>query len=411
MFKLVFVLVVIFESLWELILLSLNVRYSTSKNSRIPDVLKDKISEEDFEKSKRYLKDKTFLEYVSILVKLFVTLIFIYVGFPYLERLAINLSNSTIIQGLIFFGIYGLISFLVNLPFKIYSTFVIEEKYGFNTMNSKTFVIDLVKTIFVSVILFTPLISLLLWVLSIDQNWWWKVSLGYILFQIILTLLYPVFIAPLFNKFTPLEDEKLKDEINKLLKKADFNVSNIYVMDASKRTKKQNAYLTGIGKSKRLVLYDTILNYSTEEILAIVGHELGHNKRKHIPKLLLVISVFYTFMFYLINIVYNYLLNNNVFGIKMSYTAFMYSFIFIGSVMFFAMPVINFLQRKFEFEADNYSAKLLGTPDYFISSLKRLVKENLSNVNPLPLYKIWHYSHPSPEERIKNLLKIKKVKN
>jgi len=408
MFKLIFVVIVLLESIWEMVLLLLNVKYSTSKDAKVPEVLKDKISGEDFEKSKTYLKDKAKLESVSILVKLFLTLFFIFVGFPYFEKFAITISNSTIIQGLIFFGIYGLISFLVNLPFKIYSTFVIEEKYGFNTMNGKTFLIDSIKNIIVAIILFTPLIILLLWILGIDQNWWWKVSLGYIVFQIVLTFIYPIFIAPMFNKFTPLKDEKLKDEISKLLKKADFDVSNIYVMDASRRTKKQNAYLTGFGKSKRLVLYDTILNYSTEEILSIVAHELGHSRKKHIPKLLVIISVVYTFMFYLINLVYNYILNNNVFEIKMPYSAFMYSFIFISSVIFFAMPIINFLQRKFEFEADSYSAKLLGTPEYMISSLKKLVKENLSNVNPYPLYKIWHYNHPSPEERINYLLKMKK---
>lgn len=411
MFKLIFVSIVLLESVWEMVLLLLNVKYSTSKDAKIPEVLKDKILNEDFEKSKNYLKDKAKLETLSIVIKLILTLFFIYAGFPYFEKFATTISNSTIIQGLIFFGIYGFINFLINLPFKIYSNFVIEEKYGFNTMNGKTFLIDSIKDIIVSIILFTPLIILLLWILEIDQNWWWKVSLGYIVFQVIMVFIYPIFIAPMFNKFTPLEDEKLKDEISKLLKKADFDVSNIYIMDASRRTKKQNAYLTGFGKSKRLVLYDTILNYSTEEILSIVAHELGHSKKTHIPKLLVVISVIYTFMFYLINHVYNYILNNNVFGIKMQYSVFMYSFIFISSVMFFAMPIINFLQRKFEFEADSYSAKLLGTPDYLISSLKRLVKENLSNVNPNPLYKIWHYNHPSPEERINYLLKLKKHGN
>jgi STE24 endopeptidase len=408
MFKFIFLFIVVFEVLWEEILLVLNLKYSTSKNASVPEVLKDKISDEDFERSKRYLRDKTLLESFSQLIKLGVTLILLLYGFPFLENVVLSFSNSIIIQGLLFFALYGLITFLVNLPFNIYSTFVIEEKYGFNKMNAKTFVVDIIKSFVVSIILFVPLISLLLWILSVDQNWWWKVSIGYILFQVILTLIYPIFIAPIFNKFTPLEDEKLKEEINKLLKKAGFNILSIYVMDASKRTKKQNAALTGIGKSKRIVLYDTILDYSTEEILAIIAHELGHSKRKHIPKLLTIISVLYTVIFYLVNVVYNYILSSNLFGINMSYTAFTYSFIFISSVVYFAIPIINFLQRKFEFEADGYSAELLGTPEYLISSLKSLVKENLSNVNPLPLYKVWHYNHPSPEERIKNLLKLKK---
>lgn len=174
-------------------------------------------------------------------------------------------------------------------------------------------------------------------------------------------------------------------------------------MNASKRTKKQNAYLTGIGKSRRLVLYDTILNYPEEEILAIIGHELGHNTKKHIPKLLITSSIFYTFMFYLTNVVYNFIKNQHIFGVRKAYSLFIHAFLFITSILYFITPILNYLQRKFEYEADKYSAKLLGTPEYMISGLKRIVKENLSNLNPLPIYKIWYYSHPSPEERIKKL--------
>ena len=150
-------------------------------------------------------------------------------------------------------------------------------------------------------------------------------------------------------------------------------------MNASKRTKKQNAYLTGIGKSRRLVLYDTILNYPEEEILAIIGHELGHNTKKHIPKLLITSSIFYTFMFYLTNVVYNFIKNHHIFGVRKAYSLFIHAFSFITSILYFVTSIFNYIQRKFEYKADKYSLKLLGTPEYMISSLKRIVKEKLSN--------------------------------
>lgn len=403
MFYILFLIVVILESLWDLVLNTWNMQYSTNPASKIPEVLKDKISQKDFEKSKRYLKDTTQVKIVKTIITLTTTLIFIIWGFPYLEKLVSRFTNSIILQGLLFFGLYWLINFIITLPLKIYSTFVIEEKYGFNTMTGKTFISDTIKNLILYIVLFAPLLSLLVWVLSIDQNWWWKVSLVVVLFQVFLTWIFPIFFAPLFNKFTPLEDEQLKKKINKLFKDANFKVSKIFVMDASKRTKKQNAYLTGIGKSRRLVLYDTILNYPEEEILAIIGHELGHNTKKHIPKLLIISFIFYTSMFYLTNVVYNFIKNQHVFDVSKPYSLFIYAFLFITSILYFITPILNYLQRKFEYEADNYSAKLLGTPEYMISGLKRIIKENLSNLNPLPIYKIWYYSHPSPEERIKKL--------
>ncbi|SHH28642.1 M48 family metallopeptidase [Thermosipho atlanticus] len=406
MFYIIFLFVIVFEAIWEVVLGIWNMKYSTSSTS-IPEVLKDKISEKDFERSKKYLKDTTRVKVASIILNLILTLVFIFWGFPYFESLVSKISNSVILQGLIFFGIYWVINILVNLPIKMYSNFIVEEKYGFNTMTYKTFIADTIKNMVVSIVLFTPLIALLIWILKVESNWWWKVSLVFIAFQLFVTMIYPIFIAPIFNKFTPLEDGELKKKINKLLKTAQFKVSDIYVMDASKRTKKQNAYLTGIGKSKKLVLYDTILDYSQEEILAIVAHELGHNVKKHIPKLLIIVSIFYTLMIYLVNVVYNYILSYHVFNVSKPYSVFIYAFIFISSAISFIVPIVNYIQRKFEYEADAYSAKLVGTTDYLISSLKRLIKENLSNINPLPLYKIWHYNHPSPEERIKRLYDLK----
>jgi len=321
-------------------------------------------------------------------------------GFPYFEKFVSSLTKSYILQGLLFFGIFSLINFLLSLPFNIYSIFVIEERYGFNTTTPKIFITDIIKSIIISIILGIPLLSLLLWIIESDPNWWWKFTLVVIIFEIFISWLYPVVIAPLFNKFYPLEDEKLKEKILSLFGKVHFKVSNIFVMDASRRTKKVNAYLTGIGNSRRVVLFDNIMSYSHDEILSVLAHELGHHVKKHILKLITVSSLYYIAYVYLTFLLYKSLLISSAFFVGKSYSIILYAFIFISSISYFITPLINFISRKFEYEADNFSKELLGTSKPLIDSLKRLIKENLANLNPLPLYRIWYYSHPSLEERI-----------
>ncbi len=404
-FVTLFLIVIVFKTIWEIVIDYINLRYSTGPDAKIPDILKDRISVEDFEKSKKYLKDTTYFGIVGSLVSLTVDIVFVLKLFPVLEH-ALSGKWSLSIQALLFFGIYTLIDYLVGLPFSIYSTFVIEEKYGFNTTKPRLFFKDQMLNVLLTVLLGIPVLLVLMWLLSYPI-WWWQVSLFAIALVVFISFVQPVLIAPLFYKFSKLENEELERKLRDLLEKAKVKVPNIYKIDASKRTKKQNAYLTGIGKSRRLVLFDTILTYSDDEILAIVGHELGHHVRRHIPKLILTNSVYITLILYLTNLVYDFIKANNVFGVSQPYTVFLYALMFITSIIFFAEPLINYFSRKMEYEADEYSAKLIGSPEPLISSLKRLVKENLSNPNPAPIYKIWHYTHPAPEERIKRLAELK----
>ncbi|ABR30229.1 peptidase [Thermosipho melanesiensis] len=404
MFFYIFLIVFLLNTIWDTVLSIWNVNYSSRKTT-VPEVLRDRFSEEYLKNSSMYLKDVTMVNVILNLINTLISLIFIFWGFTYFENFVLKITDSLILQGLFFFGIIWIIYKILSLPTEIYRNFVIEARYGFNTMTPKIFVSDFLKSLLVTAILFIPLISFLLWILETDNNWWWKISIFFVGFQLLMLLIYPLYLAPLFNKFTPLKDEKLKEKIKDILKKASINISEIYVMDASKRTKKKNAFLTGMGKSRRLVLFDTILNYPEEEILAIIAHELGHYKYKHIPKLLGLNLIFYTFVFYLVNLVYNYLAKGNIFNVSQPYSLFVYSFLFIESLIFFMLPLLNYLQRKFEYQADEFSAKVIGSK-YMISSLKRIIKENLINLNPLPLYKIWHFNHPSPEERIKKLLQF-----
>ncbi|PMQ00866.1 MAG: peptidase [Dictyoglomus sp. NZ13-RE01] len=400
MFFYIFLFVFLVKEIWELVLDVWNKNYATSPNAKIPEIFKDIITEEDFEKSKKYLIDRTNLGVISHIVDIILSVVLIIWGYPYFEKLVSSLTSSYILQGLLFFGILGLINLIISIPFDVYSTFVIEEKYGFNTTTPKTFITDIIKSILVAIILGVPLLSFLLWIIETDPNWWWKFALVVIVFEIFISWLYPMIIAPLFNKFYPLEDQELKEKILSLLEKAHFKISKVFVMDASRRTKRVNAYLTGIGNSRRVVLFDTILSYSHEEILAVLAHELGHNVKKHIPKIIILSSLFYTAYIYFVYFLYKSPLISQAFSVEKNFTLIVYSFIFVSSIAYFISPIINAISRKFEYEADRFSKELLGTPKPLISALKRLVKENLSNLNPLPLYRTWYYSHPAPEERI-----------
>jgi len=405
-FVVVLLSVIILKALWEILLDIWNLRYSTNPSARIPDVLKDKFSQEDFERAKSYLKDRVLFGTFQKLTSLVVDLILLLNVFPYLDKVLSGKGN-TILQALIFFGIYELIDYLAGLPFKVYSTFVIEQKHGFNTTTRKTFLKDQILGIILTVVIGAPIVAIMMLLLTNFKIWWWQFSILFIALMLFMMIIQPLFIAPLFYKFTELDDEELREKLKKILDKSGVKVPNIFKMDASKRTKKQNAYLTGIGKSRRLVLFDTILSYNHDEILSVVAHELGHHVKRHIPKLLVINSLLVLFILYLTNILYNFILDTKILGLTQPYTAFIYSYIFIISLFFFLEPIVNYLFRKMEYEADEYSAKLLGTSKPLISSLKRLVKENLSNPNPLPLYKIWHYNHPAPEERIKHLEELR----
>jgi STE24 endopeptidase len=228
-----------------------------------------------------------------------------------------------------------------------------------------------------------------------------------IVFQLLSIWLYPAIIAPLFNKFTPIKDDNLKSEIFDIAGKARFSLSNIFIMDASKRSKKANAFFSGLGKTKKLVLFDTLANYPREEVCAIFAHEVGHFKKKHILKMILINTLLTFIYIYLTYLLFRSGILQSVFNINREYTLLIYSFLFTSSLIYFLNPILNTMLRSYEFEADKFSFQMIGTPIPLINGLKRLIKENLSNINPLPLYALWYYSHPGPEERILALMKYK----
>jgi len=312
--------------------------------------------------------------------------------------------------GLLFFVLLSIITHLFRLPFSLYDTFVIENHYGFNTMTFKIWVLDLLKGIAISAALGGLVLWLLLVLVVHGGTLWWVwawVLLG--LFELLLLWLFPLVIAPLFNKFDPVEDTDLKRQIEALMEKVGLRVRGVFRMDASKRSKHTNAYFTGLGRSKRIVLYDTLLtSHTAREILAVLAHEIGHWKKRHVLKQLLLAEGVSLAGFYAVGKFLKWEILYEAFGFQEA-VPFVGLFLIgtcAGLVGFFAQPLESIISRWFEREADDFAVNLVKGADPLCQSLKRLAADNLSNLNPHPLYAWFYYSHPPLVERISRLRKV-----
>ena len=295
---------------------------------------------------------------------------------------------------------------LVNMPVGLYKTFYIEEKYGFNKSNLGLYLKDSLLSLILGILIISVLFSTFnILFITYPDYWWLYIWIVYILFNIFILYAYPIFIAPLFNEFKKLSDTAIIEVVNNLSKKTNFSVSNIYVMDGSKRSAHSNAYFTGVHKSKRIVFFDTLLTMLTpNEVEAVLAHEIGHYKKNHILKSMLMSLVFSFLAFY---IIYNLTLLDSLFiGLQIDANSpgelIIFFSLVIPSVLFFLNPLFSSLSRKNEFEADNY-AKNFSDRNNLISSLKKLYKENLTILKTSPLYSKIYNSHPTVFERINNL--------
>ncbi len=295
---------------------------------------------------------------------------------------------------------------LVNMPVGLYKTFYIEEKYGFNKSNLGLYLKDSLLSLILGILIISVLFSTFnILFITYPDYWWLYIWIVYILFNIFILYAYPIFIAPLFNEFKKLSDTAIIEVVNNLSKKTNFSVSNIYVMDGSKRSAHSNAYFTGLHKSKRIVFFDTLLTMLTpNEVEAVLAHEIGHYKKNHILKSMLMSLVFSFLAFY---IIYNLTLLDSLFiGLQIDANSpgelIIFFSLVIPSVLFFLNPLFSSLSRKNEFEADNY-AKNFSDRNNLISSLKKLYKENLTILKTSPLYSKIYNSHPTVFERINNL--------
>nr|HPO50755.1 M48 family metallopeptidase [Spirochaetota bacterium] len=299
---------------------------------------------------------------------------------------------------LLFFGTYFTIIFLVGIPFNLYFNFMVEKKYGFNNMTLKIWILDSIKELIISFVFGTILLLPLTFLLYTFPSFWFVPVWGFlIVFSLFVQIIYPTIIAPLFNKFEPLKNEELKLKIENLLKECGFESSGLFEMDASKRSSHGNAYFTGFGKSKRIVLFDTLLKRHTdEEILAVLAHELGHFKHKHILKSLVVSSAFSLIGFFLANLFIDAKIIYDTFGLDQNAKIiglFLLSILFTP-ISFFTTPFGAFFSRKNEYQADAFSKEKMKDPLPLINALKKLNVDNLSSLYPHPLYAWFYYSHP-----------------
>ncbi len=407
-FTILYIALLTLEFLTVFTLTSLNINSVIKNRESIPLLFQSLISKESYSKSIKYTLRK---EHFSILRLIFSTLFSVIILFSgFLGKiesvLSSYISNSTI-YGILFIGIITFILSISEIPFSIYSTFVIEEEFGFNKMSIKSYISDTIKqtvlTVFLGGII---LFALFMFIEKTGSIWWLLASTFFILFQLLLVVIYPTFIAPIFNKFTPLEDGELKTELEKMATEAKFSLTGIFVMDGSKRSGHSNAYFTGIGKTKRIVLYDTLIeNLTVQELCGVLAHEIGHWKMGHITKKITLTFLTIPVTFFIISLLIGFQPLFTTFGLQPGtyYGLITLIMMISSSFTFFLTPLSNKLSRKHEFEADDFAKKIRGESDSLINALLKLSKDNLSNLTPDIYYSTYYYSHPPVSERVKKL--------
>jgi STE24 endopeptidase len=376
-------------------------------NDPIPEELSDVYDENEYKKSQTYKQTNYRFGIWSSSFSLVLTLAFLLLdGFEYVDNIARGYSENPIVIALLFFGIIMFASSVITLPFAYYKTFVIEEQFGFNKTTKKTFVLDKIKGLLMMAILGGGILALIIWIYQLTQDQFWLYAWGVVtIFSIFMNMFYSKLIVPLFNKQTPLEEGTLRDKISEYAKSVGFNLNKIFVIDGSKRSTKANAYFSGFGSEKRVTLYDTLINdLDEDEIVAVLAHEVGHYKRKHIIFNLVASTLLSGITLYILSIFISNPLLSNALGVAIpSFHVGLIAFgLLYSPISEITGLLMNHLSRKFEYQADNY-AKTTYKPQPLISSLKKLNKNSLSNLTPHPAYVFIHYSHPTLLQRVKNL--------
>lgn len=388
--------------------LSSNYLNLKSLSKKLPDEFDGIYDEDTYAKSQEYTKVRTKFGFLTGGFDLALVLGFWFSGgFNWLDEIVRAWGYGELLTGLIYIGILIFAKTIITLPFSIYSTFVIEERFGFNKTTPKTFVLDMVKGLGLGVIIGAPLLAGILYFFMYAGDLAWLYAWGAVTaFTLIMQYVAPTWIMPLFNKFTPLEEGELRTAIENYTDKVDFPLQGLFVIDGSKRSSKSNAFFTGFGKNKRVALYDTLIeNHSVPELVAVLAHEIGHYKKKHIIKGMVTSIIQTGVMFFLLSV---FLQAKGLFdAFYMDQMSVYVGLIFFG--MLYApidMILSVFMQlisRKHEFEADAFAAKTTGKPQDMISTLKQLSKDNLSNLTPHWFYVFLNYSHPPVLERIRSI--------
>ncbi|MBL0712628.1 MAG: M48 family metallopeptidase [Desulfosarcina sp.] len=373
-----------------------------------PDEFKDRYDPERYRRSQAYLRDNTRFGWVTAAVHLTMVLAFWFGGgFPWVDTQVRSLGWGTIASGVLYVGGLVLLHSIVSLPFQFYATFVIEERYGFNRTTLTTFVIDRLKGAALGLLLGGPLLAGVLYFFEFSgANAWWYSWLAVIVFMLVMQYIAPTWLMPLFNRFEPLKEESLKQAIMDYAASIRFPLRNVFIMDGSRRSARGNAFFTGFGRNKRIVLFDTLVRqHSTEELVAVLGHEMGHYKQHHILGGL-IISILQTgLMFFLLSLCITHPALFEAF--KMPHSSVYAGLVFFGllyaPIDFFSGLLSMLVSRRNEFSADRFAVRTTGDGAALINALKTLTVNHLSNLSPHPFYVFLNYSHPPVMQRIQTI--------
>ena len=401
-----FFIIILFALLIEYVIgVVANLFNLKSMRSEPPPALEGVYKLEDYRKSQEYSRTNTRFDFVTSTFSLVVLLSFWFTGgFNYLDQIVRSWGFVPILNGLLYIGILVIGYSLLTLPFSIYHTFVIEERFGFNRTTPRTFLVDITKSLGLAALLGAPLLSGILALFEYAGYYAWVYCwIAVTVFSLILQYVAPTWIMPLFNKFTPLEPGELKESIFNYANSVDFPIKNVFVMDGSKRSSKSNAFFTGFGRNKRIALFDTLIeNHTVSELIAVLAHEIGHHKKKHILQGVIINILHTGVLFFVLSIFV---------GSPGLYDAFyMEQQSIYSGILFFGLlytplemvlsAIMQAISRRNEYEADRFAAETIQHQQHLIEALKKLHAGNLSNLMPHPFYVFLNYSHPPLLQRI-----------
>lgn len=406
-FTAIFFAVVLLTTFAKLWLARRHLAHIAAHRDAVPAAFQAKIQLADHQKAADYTSAKTRFDMLFILFDAVLLLAFtLGGGIQFIASLCNNWLSSPLIQGLVTIVAVLLLSSLLEIPFNLYRTFRIEARFGFNKMTLSLYLLDTLKSLLIGMILGLPLLSAVLWLMErMGAYWWLYVWLVWVTFNLLILFIYPSFIAPLFNKFTPLQDGTMKARIEALLQKCGFAAKGLFVMDGSKRSTHGNAYFTGFGKTKRIVFFDTLLQrLSINEVEAVLAHELGHFKHHHVMKRIIATFVLSLGFLWLLDQLMHTAWFYQGLGVSTPSTAvaLLLFFLIMPLFSFLLSPLMSALSRQHEFEADSYASRQTVAAD-LVNALVKLYQDNASTLTPDPLYSIFYDSHPPAAERIAHL--------
>ncbi|TCV88943.1 M48 family metallopeptidase [Sulfurirhabdus autotrophica] len=407
-FTLVFLIALLLTTLTKLWLAARHVRHIQAHRDAVPQEFSEQIALDAHQKAADYSSTKTRLSFIQIMLDAVLLLAFtLGGGLQILSDFWATIFNAGIAHSMALIISPILIISILEFPLNVYFTFVVEARFGFNKMTPALFIVDMFKQLLLASLFGLPFLAGVLWLMDkMGEKWWLYVWFAWMGFNLLVLAIYPTFIAPFFNKFTPMEDMQLKTRIEQFLTKCGFKAEGLFVMDGSKRSSHGNAYFTGFGKSKRIVFFDTLLTHLTHnEIEAVLAHELGHFKRRHIIKRIVWTFILSLGFLWLLG----WLMDKTWFyqglGVTTQSTgmALILFFMIIPAFTFLFQPLSSFYSRKHEFEADQYAAQNANAND-MVQALVKLYKDNASTLTPDPLHSVFYDSHPPAATRIARLL-------